>query len=37
MIVRLVTINMDEFVANNMDMSDINFKDAYVGHREHFG
>jgi hypothetical protein len=37
MVVRWVNINVDEFVANNINMSDIDFKDAFLGHRECFG
>jgi hypothetical protein len=37
MVVRWVNINVDEFVANNINMSDIDFKDVFLGHRECFG
>jgi len=36
-VVRCVNINVIEFVAYNVDMSDVDFEDVFVGHKEHFG
>jgi hypothetical protein len=27
---------MDEFVADNVDMNDVDFEDVFMGHGEHF-
>jgi hypothetical protein len=37
MVVRWVNTNMDEFVVDNIDMSDVDFKDVSMGHEEFFG
>jgi hypothetical protein len=36
-VVRRVNTNVDNFVVDNMDMSDVDFEDVFVGHEEHFG
>jgi hypothetical protein len=36
-VVKRVNTNVDEFVVDNMDMSDVDFKYMSMGHREHFG
>jgi hypothetical protein len=36
-VVRCVNINVIEFVAHNVDISDVDFEDVFVGHKEHFG
>jgi len=36
-VVRWVNTNMDEFVADNTDISDVDFKDVSVEHGECFG
>jgi len=35
--VRRVNIDVDEFVVNNTNMSDVDFKDVSVRHEECFG
>jgi hypothetical protein len=35
--VRWVNNNMDEFVADNTYMNDVDFEDVSVGHEKHFG
>ena len=34
---RGVNTNVNEFMASNMDISDVDFEDVFVGHGEHFG
>jgi hypothetical protein len=36
-IVRWVNIDVDEFVADNVNMSDVDFEDVSLGHGECFG
>jgi hypothetical protein len=36
-VVRGVNTNVNEFMASNMDISDVDFEDVFVGHGEHFG
>jgi len=36
-VVRQVNIDVDEFVVDNTDMSDVDFKDVSVGHWRCFG
>jgi hypothetical protein len=36
MVVRRVNTDMDEFVANNIGMSDVDFENVFMGHGERF-
>jgi len=35
--IRRVNTNVDEFMADNANMSNIDFEDVSMEHREHFG
>jgi len=34
--VRRVNINVDKFIVDNADISDVDFEDVSLGYREHF-
>jgi hypothetical protein len=36
-VVKWVNIDVNKFVADNTDMSDVDFEDISLGHWEHFG
>ena len=36
-VVRRVDTNVDQFVGDNADMSDVDFEDVFMGHEECFG
>jgi hypothetical protein len=37
MVVKWVNTNMDEFVADNTNMNDVDFEDVFKEHWEHLG